>query len=151
VRVNLWIRASRWSFFAAALLLAAAGLRLGYVAWQELPAPEAPAISTVPRSIPLADLEKNLSVLDAQGALLKANNEGNVATPPVGEVLALIFVLTDGPRRDVLLDGSLVGESPYMGQTHCERGSQVTITLRSKEGVEKQFKRSCSSEIRISD
>jgi hypothetical protein len=148
--MTYWHRFSRWSLLGAAALFAALGGRLLLVAWEHWEAPkEAPKTYVVPRPT-AGDIGRYLPVLDPAGTPIPTELTSG-KRDSTGDVPVLLFVVTDGPRRDVIMNGSVLGQSPYMGQIYCDRGSTVRVTLRTKEGTETQFERACVPEIRISD
>jgi hypothetical protein len=140
---------SRWALGAAGLLVLVWGGRMLFVAVEKAPPPRAlPAVSEQP--VPqLSDL-RNLPVVDLSGGALRGLNAEQPVDVPREEP-ALLFVLTEGERRDVLLDGMALGQSPYMGQVYCKRGSTLKVVLRDKGGAEKAFERRCAPEIRVAD
>jgi hypothetical protein len=150
--MTYWDRFSRAALLLAAALFAVIGVRLLLVAWGrwEGPKPEAPKTYVVPRPT-AGDLGRYLPVLDPAGIPIPSELANGKRDSTGGDVPVLLFVVTEGPRRDVILNGSVLGQSPYMGQIYCDKGSTVRVTLRTKEGTETQFERPCVPEIRISD
>jgi hypothetical protein len=151
--MTYWHRFSQWSLLGAAALAAVLGSRLLLVAWERWEAPkEAPKTYIVPRpTVAVGDIGRHLPVLDPAGIPLPAELISGKREATGGDVPVLLFVVTEGPRRDVIVNGSVLGQSPYMGQIYCDRGSTVRVTLRTKEGLETLVERACVPEIRIAD
>ena len=63
---------------------------------------------------------------------------------------ALLFVTAGGARSDVLVNGRLVGKTPFMGNINCEKDKDVTIEiLPPKGGKPQRHVVACSAEIRV--
>jgi hypothetical protein len=150
--MTLWHRLSRGLLLAGGGLFAALGARFLWVAWVRWEPPQTANLqSPQPAQNPLSDVQRALPVIDLGGAAVNGGLSEGQQTRSPSDTPVLLFVSTEGPRQDVLVNGAVLGQSPYMGQIYCERGSSVRVTLRAPGGQERLFTRPCTPEIRVSD
>jgi hypothetical protein len=121
--------ASYARFFAVSCVLTAA-LRVAIVAFGASPPP--PAASASASAVPLLSAE------------LPRIASATAAPAPRGKAIRVRMSITAGPdRSDVYVDGSKLGQVPYLGDTSCRAGESVSIEIVPKTGNKLKFERTC--------
>lgn len=69
---------------------------------------------------------------------------GTAAPAPRGKPVRVRLSISAGPdRSDVYVDGSKLGQVPYLGDTSCRAGESVSIEIVPKTGNKLKFERTC--------
>lgn len=127
-------RASGWAQVAAALLLAAVGVRFAVSGMLFAIGERAPKLGeTAPSALPTA----------SSAPAPPPKPTGPTAT--LGAPLRLSLVVTaEQERSEVLVDGVQVGQTPYLGEVSCKAGELVRIQLLPPKGPPSSFERRCA-------
>ena len=121
--------ASYGRFFAVSCVLTAA-LRVAIVSFGATP--PAPVASA------------SASAAPATSAVMPAVASGSAAPAPRGKAVRVRFSITAGPERsDVYIDGSKLGQVPFVGDSSCRAGEPVSIEVVPKTGSKLKFERTC--------
>ncbi len=115
-------------FIAVSLALTMA-VRFSIVAFRAGGPPEAPAASASggPSASPLA------------------SSAGFASTAPPGKPVRTRLSISAGPDRATLfVDGSRLGQIPYVGETSCRMGEKVIVEIVPQKGEKLRFERVCS-------
>lgn len=121
--------ASYGRFFAVSCVLTAA-LRVAIVSFGATPpAPAGSASASAPPAL---------------SAVIPVIASGSAPPAPRGKAVRVRFSITAGPdRSDVYVDGSKLGQVPYLGDSSCRAGEPVSIEIVPKTGNKLKFERTC--------
>jgi hypothetical protein len=168
VNFDKWLRRARTGCdWLAAVLLAGVSLRFAFVAVAQArnrPAPP-PAVRLTPVPSPqgstagLSDLRRELEAIRALASQQRVGPAAETEPRPEpqaeagGEPLRVTLVVSVGPdRSEVLVNGSVVGQSPFVGDLSCKRGEELRIDLLPKRGLPSRFTRACTEgTVRVGD
>lgn len=132
-------QASDLAWFAAGVLSCAVAVRVAVVSVQTAVARVAPAVAAAAAGEPDAGNEPLAPDAGSSGL-----GGGPSAVAP-GASLRIPLIVTAGPERStVIVNGAVVGQSPYLGEVSCKSGETVTVELVPERGLPVVRHRRCS-------
>lgn len=131
--------ASDLAWFAAGVLSCAVAMRVAVVSVQTAVARATPGV--VAAAGGEAEAGSEASPPDAGSPGLG----GGPSRVAPGASLRIPLVVTAGPERStVIVNGAVVGQSPYLGEVSCKSGETVTVELVPERGLPLVRHRRCS-------
>ena len=113
-------------------------------------APALPALDQTPRSSsPAARLRaRSDALLDLAAS---GGDDAGPAKDAAGEPLRVpLLVGGETPRSEVYVNGTLVGNSPFIGEVSCRAGEILRIAIVPPAGVPSEHRRQCvQGELRV--
>jgi hypothetical protein len=160
---DIWLMASvRTCMRLFTLLVLLGAVRLGYVAYTRRAAKVvytrvSPNESNITEQTPgmpfgLEALRKGLAPA-VPSDLLRETTAG-VAGAPTRPVRRQIYLVVNvsPDRSELLINGVVHGQTPYVGEVTCQSGGKFTITVVPPKGMPKHFEHACDRrEIRIEE
>lgn len=124
--------------FAAALLVALAGVRLAVVVGLDALHQSAPHLAP-----PVAAAAPSASVAppEPSSRAAVATASGTAGTP--GKAARMSLVVTSPGRSEIYVNDFFVGNSPYIGDVACKVGSPVTVEVVPTKGASRIVKYAC--------
>jgi hypothetical protein len=161
---DVWLRATvQWCTRLFTLLVLIGAARLGVVAYGRrsprvvhTPAlTDQPDAARQPPSMPFGlDALRNGLAPAIPSDLFRETTTGVAGgaarLPTRRQVYLVVHIRPD--RSELVINGVLLGQTPYVGEVACQHGGSLTITVVPPTGMPKHFERSCDRhEIRIEE
>ncbi len=162
--IEVWLRATvQWCKRLFTLLLLIGAARLGFVAYGRRPPrvvytpvpTNEPVGAQQPPSMPfgLDALRNGLAPAIPSDLLREAvtgTAGGAARLPPRRQIYLVVNVRPD--RSELVINGVVYGQTPYVGEVACQSGGRLTLTVVPPKGMPKSFERACDRrEIRIEE
>jgi len=98
-----------------------------------------------PRTVGKADAPKASTAPDAPRPARSAV-DARPRELPLGEPVRMRVVVTRGPdRAEVRINGGVLGNSPFVGETSCRVGEALVVELVPVRGQAQRFDRKCEA------
>lgn len=162
--IEVWLRATaQWCKRSFTLLLLIGAARLGLVAYGRrpprvvyTPVPTNEQSGTQqPPSMPfgLDALRSGLAPAIPSDLLRESVAGvagGGARLPSRKQIYLVVNVRPD--RSELVINGVVYGQTPYVGEVACQSGGRLTLTVVPPKGMPKSFERACDRrEIRIEE
>jgi hypothetical protein len=160
---DIWLMASvRTCMRLFTLLVLIGAVRLGYVAYTQrapkvvytqVSSNESVATEQTPgMPFGLEALRRGLAPA-VPSDLLRQTATGVAGAPTRPARRQIYLVINVGPdRSELVINGVVHGQTPYVGEVTCQSGGKLTITVVPPKGMPKRFEHACDRrEIRIEE